>query len=70
MKFYFCILGLKMVYNHQEGSDQILKKVKIKQTDIQLSLGIDLIRCVFNQTFFFVQKECDKKDGSFDLYEI
>ena len=41
-----------MVYNYQEGADQIKKNVKISPTDIQLSLGTGLIPCVFNQTFF------------------
>ena len=57
MKFYSYITGVpKMIYNHQEGSDQILNKVKIIPTDIQLSLGTGLIQCVFNQTFILFRR--------------
>ena len=49
----------KWSYNYQEGYDQILKKVKISPTDIQLSLGIGLTQCVHNQTFF-VDEGCEE----------
>ena len=54
-KFYLCILVVPKndLLQPIEGSNQILKKVKMSPTAIQLSLRTGLFHVFFNQTFLF-----------------